>query len=212
MAFAILSRQTNIDFVGFRRIAYSISGFFILLGLFAIIWNGGLRYGVDFAGGVMVQVEFAQPIPDEQVKTALQDVDLPGLTVQQVDTENRDYLLRFAQEPADGALFLTLYGAGIYLDRNVQALTQQLDTAYSLAEAGNYRQAQQVYEETAEQSAQSSTVWMLLVRRSLVDQLNQTLATIPSYVSAENMADLAVETSRARAQAQQIRASFFSWF
>ena len=109
-------------------------------------------------------------------------------------------------------LFLTLYGAGIYLDRNVQALTQQLDTAYSLAEAGNYRQAQQVYEETAEQSAQSSTVWMLLVRRSLVDQLNQTLATIPSYVSAENMADLAVETSRARAQAQQIRASFFSWF
>ena len=109
-------------------------------------------------------------------------------------------------------LFLTLYGAGIYLDRNVQALTQQLDTAYSLAEAGNYRQAQQIYEETAEQSAQSSTVWMLLVRRSLVDQLNQTLATIPSYVSAENMADLAVETSRARAQAQQIRASFFSWF
>lgn len=109
-------------------------------------------------------------------------------------------------------LFLTLYAAGIYLDRNVQALTQQLDTAYSLAEAGNYRQAQQVYEETAEQSAQSSTVWMLLVRRSLVDQLNQTLATIPSYVSAENMADLAVETSRARAQAQQIRASFFSWF
>ena len=109
-------------------------------------------------------------------------------------------------------LFLTLYGAGIYLDRNVQALTQQLDTGYSLAEAGNYRQAQQVYEETAEQSAQSSTVWMLLVRRSLVDQLNQTLATIPSYVSAENMADLAVETSRARAQAQQIRASFFSWF
>ena len=109
-------------------------------------------------------------------------------------------------------LFLTLYGAGIYLDRNVQALTQQLDTAYSLAEAGNYRQAQQVYEETAEQSSQSSTVWMLLVRRSLVDQLNQTLATIPSYVSAENMADLAVETSRARAQAHQIRASFFSWF
>lgn len=96
MAFALLSRQTNIDFVGFRRIAYSISGFFIIIGLIAIIMNGGLRYGVDFAGGVMVQIEFAQPLPDEQVKTALQDVDLPGLTVQQVDTEDRDYLLRFS--------------------------------------------------------------------------------------------------------------------
>ena len=101
MAFALLSRQTNIDFVGFRRFAYSISGFFIILGLIAIFWNGGLRYGVDFAGGVMVQIQFEQPIPDEQVKTALQNVDLPGLTVQQVDTEDRDYLLRFSMPAAE---------------------------------------------------------------------------------------------------------------
>ena len=101
MAFALLSRQTNIDFVGFRRFAFSFSGFFIVLGLLAIIWNGGLRYGVDFAGGVMVQIQFEQPIPDEQVKTALKNVDLPGLTVQQVDTEDRDYLLRFSMPAAE---------------------------------------------------------------------------------------------------------------
>lgn len=96
MAFALLSRQTNIDFAGFRRIAYVISGLFIAIGIFAIIFNGGLRYGVDFAGGAMVQVQFAQPIADEQVKTALNGVNLPGLTVQQVGTEDRDYMLRFS--------------------------------------------------------------------------------------------------------------------
>ncbi len=101
MAFAILSRQTNIDFVGFRRIAYSFSGIVILIGIIAMIMNGGLRYGVDFAGGVMVQVQFEQPIPDEQVKTALKNVDLPGLTVQQVGTEDRDYLLRFSMPAAE---------------------------------------------------------------------------------------------------------------
>ncbi len=96
MPFSILSRQTNINFVGFRRIAYAISAIFILVGLAAILWNGGLRYGVDFAGGVMVQVQFDRPISDEQVKTALRNVDLPGLTIQQVGTEDRDYLLRFS--------------------------------------------------------------------------------------------------------------------
>ena len=43
----------------------------------------------------MVQVQFDRSIPDEQVKTALQNVNLPGLTVQQVGAEDRDYLLRF---------------------------------------------------------------------------------------------------------------------
>lgn len=101
MAFALLSRQTNIDFVGFRRFAYAISLVCLLTGMIAIILNGGLRYGVDFAGGVMVQVQFDRPIPDEQVKKALQDVSLPGLTVQQVDTENRDYMLRFSASAAE---------------------------------------------------------------------------------------------------------------
>ncbi len=96
MGFAILSRQTNINFVGFRKVAYAISCLFIAIGVFAIIFNGGLRYGVDFAGGAMVQIQFERPIADEQVKNALQNVDLPGLTVQQVGTEDRDYMLRFS--------------------------------------------------------------------------------------------------------------------
>ncbi|MBR3881605.1 MAG: protein translocase subunit SecF [Mailhella sp.] len=101
MGFALLSRQTNIDFAGLRRIAYAISGLFIVIGLFAIIMNGGLRYGVDFAGGAMVQVQFEQPIADEQVKTALQNVSLSGLTVQQVGSEDRDYMLRFSLDAVE---------------------------------------------------------------------------------------------------------------
>ena len=101
MAFAILSKETHFDFAGFCRFAYVISGFFILLGIAAIVWNGGLRYGVDFAGGVMVQVQFEKPIGDEQVKSALAGVDLPGLTIQQVGSDGDDYLLRFASQNTD---------------------------------------------------------------------------------------------------------------
>ena len=96
MALAIFSHETHIDFVGFRKIAYAISCITALIGLVAILMNGGLKYGVDFTGGVIVQISFEQPILDEHVKTALEDVNLPGLIVQQVDTDNRNYMLRFS--------------------------------------------------------------------------------------------------------------------
>ena len=96
MALAILKHTTHIDFVGVRRYAYAFSAVVILLGLVAIFMNGGLRYGVDFAGGVMVQIQFTRPVEDEAVKKAVADIDMPGLTVQQVGDDSRNYLLRFS--------------------------------------------------------------------------------------------------------------------
>ena len=96
MALAILKHTTHIDFVGVRRYAYAFSAVVILLGLVAIFMNGGLRYGVDFAGGVMVQIQFTRPVEDEAVKKAVADIDMPGLTVQQVGDDSHNYLLRFS--------------------------------------------------------------------------------------------------------------------
>lgn len=102
MALTLLKKTTHIDFVGMRRYAYGLSLLILACGLAAVILHGGLRYGVDFAGGVMVQVQFGQSVPDEQVKKALADIKLPGLTVQQIGEGNRDYMLRFSAT-AEGA-------------------------------------------------------------------------------------------------------------
>lgn len=50
MSLQIFSKQTKIDFVGMRHYAYGLSALLILVGLITIFMNGGLRYGVDFAG------------------------------------------------------------------------------------------------------------------------------------------------------------------
>lgn len=102
MALTLLKKTTNINFVGMRRYAYALSLLILLLGIAAIVWHGGLRYGVDFAGGVMVQVQFANAVPDQEVKTALADIKLPGLTVQRIGDGDRDYMLRFSAA-AEGA-------------------------------------------------------------------------------------------------------------
>jgi len=109
-------------------------------------------------------------------------------------------------------LAIVLYAASRYMNTSTKALDTELGTAYTYAEAQDYDGARAAFTLAACHAEDYSHIWMLLTRRSLVDQLNQTLATIPSYVSEDNMADLAVETARARTQVRQINQSFFSWF
>lgn len=106
----------------------------------------------------------------------------------------------------------TLLVAGWYIRSSTKILTQKLQTAYSYAQQGFYEESEQAFEAAAAYSRENSFLWLLLIRRSLVDQLNQTLATLPSYVSPNNLADLSVETARASTQTYQIQQSFFSWF
>lgn len=96
MAFTFIKNTTEINFTGMRRYAYAFSLGIIALGIAAVVMSGGIRYGVDFAGGVTVQIQFEKAVPDEAVKKALADIDLPGLTVQQTGADNQSYLLRFS--------------------------------------------------------------------------------------------------------------------
>lgn len=106
-------------------------------------------------------------------------------------------------------LFAAVWGAGVYVRTTTAQLDSQLAAAYSYAEQGDYPKARQAYRQTAQAARQAGRLWLLLIRRSLIDQLNQTLATLPHYATEENRSDLAVETARAREQARQIRQSFF---
>ena len=96
MGFSILRQEPHFDFISWRRIAYIASLAVVLLGVFGFFWRGGLRYGVDFAGGVAVQAAFASPAGDERIKAALAMAELPGLAVQQFGDGGRDYLIRFS--------------------------------------------------------------------------------------------------------------------
>lgn len=105
MAIQLFKNTTNIDFIGKRRYAYIATALILLIGIVAIIMNRGLHYGVDFAGGVMVQIQFDKDVKDNDVKNALSHIEMPGLTVQKIDLGDRDYMLRFsATETANTSL------------------------------------------------------------------------------------------------------------
>lgn len=58
--------------------------------------QGGLRYGVDFSGGVAAQVSFAQPVEDAQVKNAFAPLDVHDVSAQQYGEDGKVWLTRFA--------------------------------------------------------------------------------------------------------------------
>lgn len=71
---------------------------------------------------------------------------------------------------------------------------------------------QSAYSRAANRALRSTQVLGLLVRRNILDQLNQTLAVLPPCAEADSLADLEMETQRAYTQIEQVRQSFFSGF
>ena len=88
-----LFRNPNYDFIGRRRWAYLISILFILAGVGSMVAKGGLRYGIDFSGGTLIQVRFEKPAPVDRIRRALETVSM-GESVIQEFGDSREYLLR----------------------------------------------------------------------------------------------------------------------
>ncbi|MBG0789949.1 MAG: protein translocase subunit SecF [Desulfovibrionaceae bacterium] len=95
MGLQIIKPDTHIDFIGIKKIAFVLSAILILAGVASLLIKGGPKYGIDFAGGMIVQVKIDQDTDVEAIKDALSDVQLPGLVVQRLGLEgDHEYLIR----------------------------------------------------------------------------------------------------------------------
>ena len=66
-----LFKNTNYDFLGKKLPFIILSLLLSAAGLISLIVKGGPNYGIDFKGGALVTVRFAQRPPVEQVRAAL---------------------------------------------------------------------------------------------------------------------------------------------
>jgi len=113
----------NIDFVGKRFLFLLISTVINLLSI-VLMSAWGLNYGLDFTGGAMIEVRFAQPTTSTAIRQAVQGQALEDLTIQDIGRESRVFMLRF--QPRSGQ---ELSGVRDAVER---ALTSQFGTTFEM--------------------------------------------------------------------------------
>ncbi len=90
----LIKPDINVDFIGKRKIAFALSVVLILVGIVSLIANGGPKYGVDFTGGTLVQLRFAEDTSAAQIKKILIPAILSSATVQLFGDNANEFLVR----------------------------------------------------------------------------------------------------------------------
>lgn len=79
------------DFVKNRKMVYIISAVIILVGIISFLFQG-FNYGIDFAGGTIVQIKFEQSVSITEVRNILGEFDLSQSTIQ--DLSDTEFVIR----------------------------------------------------------------------------------------------------------------------
>lgn len=124
----IIKGKTNFDFIGKRKVALFISSI-LNIGILIGIAIFGFNFGVDFAGGTLVEVKFAAQTTAEQVREGALKGGLKEPQVQGIGSEDENnFILRMGgvtqlTEENEQAAEQAVRGLG-----EVVSLTKNLDT------------------------------------------------------------------------------------
>ena len=88
----LFNKQTQIDFLGKRRLALVLSCILILISLASFVTRG-LSLGIDFTGGTLVEVGYSDAVVIENVRSALESSGIEDAVVQHFGT-SKDVMVR----------------------------------------------------------------------------------------------------------------------
>ena len=96
----LIRPDTHIDFIGKRKYALVISTIAILISFGSIFLHNGLKYGVDFAGGILLQIKFSKAVDIAEVRAALEAIGSKDAMVQNFGGES-EFLIRVEKASED---------------------------------------------------------------------------------------------------------------
>src|SRR6266568_4019685 len=71
-----LFKNTNFDFLGKKWPFIIASLVLTVAGFGSVAMKGGLKYGIDFKGGALMDAKFAYPPPLEKIRSAMKNSPL----------------------------------------------------------------------------------------------------------------------------------------
>ncbi len=83
---SLFTKSTNIDFIGLRKYAFFFSGLLMLVAIVSLATKG-LNYGIDFKGGILMEVQSEQPVDMKIIRGKLAGLNVDLQPVGEDGTE-----------------------------------------------------------------------------------------------------------------------------
>jgi len=114
--------KTNINFMKYRRLALLGSALLVLLSLVLLITRG-LNFGIDFTGGMLLQLEFDSPVSVAEVRGSLDKIGFGGSVIQAYSEKGVLIRLKTDQESDQKKIVNSLRE---FLGKNVKVLRTEV--------------------------------------------------------------------------------------
>ena len=95
-----ITKDTNIDFMKARYVSYALSIVLVILSCMSIYFKG-FNFGIDFSGGVLMEIKSEKPINVEEVRSKLSVLKLDELNLQTIGSEGDELMIRAQANNAD---------------------------------------------------------------------------------------------------------------
>ena len=85
----------NIDFMGKQKIGFILSAVLILISIGSLIVHKGPNYGIDFAGGTLIQIKFSEQVAIDKIRDGITNIGLKDASIQKFGHDiDHEYLIR----------------------------------------------------------------------------------------------------------------------
>lgn len=101
MLLKLIPDSTNLKFLEKRWIAFFLSGF-LMLATIVLLATRGLNYGIDFTGGILIDVKFEQEVEIGKMRSILKNENLGDVSLQTFG-DPKNILIRVGGETASQA-------------------------------------------------------------------------------------------------------------